>query len=142
MSKINKGRVLLGGLVAGLVLNILDCLVDWLIIVDGWAEAMAYLDLQPPESLLIAASIVIDFLIGFFIVWLYAAIRPRYGAGPKTAVLAGLAVWFICWLIGWGSTAFIVYPCELVRIVIVAGLAECVLAALAGSWVYKEEEIG
>lgn len=22
---------------------------------------------------------------GIFIVWLYAAIRPRYGAGPKTA---------------------------------------------------------
>ena len=73
---------------------------------------------------LIAASIVIDFLIGIFIIWLYAAIRPRYGAGPETAIITGLAVWFICLLIGWGSTAFTVYPCELVRVVIVAGLAE------------------
>ena len=142
MSKINKGRVFLGGLVAGLVLNILDCLVDWAIIGEGWAKAMTNLDLHPPENLLVAASIVICFLIGIFIVWLYAAIRPRYGPGPKTAIISGLAVWFICWLIGWGSTAFIVYPCELVRVVIVAGLVEAVVAALAGGWVYKENEIG
>ena len=142
MGNINKGRVLLGGLAAGLVLNILDWVVDLIFIGDGWDQALAYLNLHPPENLLIAASIVIDFLIGIFIVWLYAAIRPRYGAGPKTAVIAGLAVWFICLLIGWGSTAFIVYPCELVRVVIVAGLAECILAALAGGWLYKENEIG
>ena len=142
MGNINKGRVLLGGLAAGLVLNILDWVVNQAIIGDGWGQALAYLNLHPPENLLIAASILIDFLIGIFIVWLYAAIRPRYGAGPKTAVIAGLAVWFICLLIGWGSTAFIVYPCELVRVVIVAGLAECILAALAGGWLYKENEIG
>src|SRR5207249_3963498 len=33
------------------------------------------------------------FLVGIFAVWLYAAIRPRYGAGPKTALCAGAAVW-------------------------------------------------
>ena len=31
--------------------------------------------------------------LGIAAVWLYAAIRPRYGAGPRTAVIAGLAVW-------------------------------------------------
>jgi hypothetical protein len=29
------------------------------------------------------------FLIGIFAIWLYAAIRPRHGPGPKTAVCAG-----------------------------------------------------
>ncbi|HSE60477.1 MAG TPA: hypothetical protein VLA99_17380 [Nitrospiraceae bacterium] len=27
--------------------------------------------------------------------WLYAAIRPRFGAGPKTALYAGLGVWVL-----------------------------------------------
>jgi hypothetical protein len=30
-----------------------------------------------------------------WIMWLYAAIRPRYGPGPKTAAVAGFALWFI-----------------------------------------------
>ena len=38
------------------------------------------------------------FLVGIFAVWLYAAIRPRYGAGPKTALCAGAAVWGIGYL--------------------------------------------
>jgi hypothetical protein len=33
------------------------------------------------------------FLVGIFAVWLYAAIRPRYGDGPKTALCAGAVVW-------------------------------------------------
>ena len=38
------------------------------------------------------------FLVGIFAVWLYAAIRPRYGAGPKTALCAGAAVWGLGYL--------------------------------------------
>ena len=40
-----------------------------------------------------------SFLIGLFAGWLYAAIRPRYGAGPKTALCAGLFVWFLGYLL-------------------------------------------
>ena len=32
-------------------------------------------------------------------IWLYAAIRPRYGPGPGTAVRAGLAAWFFSGLL-------------------------------------------
>ena len=31
--------------------------------------------------------------VGILTVWLFAAIRPRHSAGPKTAISAGLAVW-------------------------------------------------
>jgi hypothetical protein len=31
--------------------------------------------------------------IGFLLVWTYAAMRPRFGPGPKTAVMATLPVW-------------------------------------------------
>jgi len=29
------------------------------------------------------------------LVWLYAAIRPRFGPGPATAAKAGVAAWFV-----------------------------------------------
>jgi hypothetical protein len=41
----------------------------------------------------IATNVVITFLIGILIVWLYAAIRPRFGPGMKTATYAALVVW-------------------------------------------------
>ena len=32
---------------------------------------------------------------GIVSIWLYAAIRPRYGSGPKTAAIAAIAVWLL-----------------------------------------------
>lgn len=141
MGKINWGRVLLGGLLAGLVLNILDWLVHQAILGDQWVKVMTELNKQPPTCGAFVGMVVMTFLVGIFIVWLYAAIRPRYGAGPKTAVCAGFAVWFIWWLLGFGGTMFLdFFPCTLVYSGIGFGLVESVLAALAGGWVYKEEE--
>ncbi len=140
MGKINKGRVLLGGLLAGLVINIIEWVVHGAILGEQWSEVLASLNLQWPAGGEIVVGVVKFFLIGIFIVWLYAAIRPRYGAGPKTAVLAGLAVWFIAWLLAWGGSVYTMFPCGLVGTTVGIGLAQTVLAALAGGWVYKEEE--
>ena len=142
MGKINKGRVLLGGLLAGLALNIIHMLIQMAILSEQWIEAGAALNLQPMAGYDIVVGVVKMFLVGIFLVWLYAAIRPRYGAGPKTAVVAGLAVWFICWLIGWGCNVYMIFPCGLVGTTVGIGLVEVVLVALVGGWVYKENEIG
>ena len=143
MGKINKGRVLLGGLLAGLVINIIEFVVHQVILGEQWHEAVAALNLQPWSRVEFVVWAVMMFLVGIFIVWLYAAIRPRYGAGPKTAVCAGFAVWFILWLIGFGGMIFMdLLPCNLVGTGVGLGLVEVVVAALAGGWVYKEDEIG
>jgi hypothetical protein len=39
--------------------------------------------------------ITTDFLLGLVVVWLYAAMRPRFGPGPRTAMVAAAAVWFV-----------------------------------------------
>ena len=36
-----------------------------------------------------------DFLLGIILVWLYAAMRPRYGAGPRNALMAAFFVWLV-----------------------------------------------
>jgi hypothetical protein len=43
-------------------------------------------------------TIGITFVLGILAVWTYAAIRPRFNAGPKTALCAGLAVWAMSYL--------------------------------------------
>ena len=38
------------------------------------------------------------FFYGVIAVWVYAAIRPRFGPGPRTALRAGLVVWLVGYL--------------------------------------------
>src|SRR5467141_1316418 len=96
MAHTNRSRVILGGLLAGLVINIGEFITNGVFLKDAWAQAMQALG-RPSE--IPGSAIVIfniwGFLLGIASVWLYAAIRPRYGAGPKTAIRAGLVTWAV-----------------------------------------------
>jgi len=72
------------------------------------------------------------------LVWLYASIRPRYGPGPKTAVVAGLALWLITHLAfaAWWFTGL--FSFGLVAASAAGGLVAAVAGALAGGALYKE----
>lgn len=140
MAKVNKGRIILGGLLAGLVLNAGEYLLNDSVLCEQWQTAMSALNLPQPGGCAISAMVVLMFLVGIFTIWLYAAIRPRYGAGPKTALCAGLAVWIIYCVLGFGSTLIMgMFPLRLVLTAIGWELVEIPLAALAGAWLYKEE---
>ena len=139
MGKINVGRVIVGGLLAGVVMNIGEFILNEPILGDQWTAAMAALNKPPISGSMIVWFILQTFVIGIGLTWLYAAMRPRFGAGPKTAVWAGLAVWFFAILCGFGSTAILgLFPGKLVGIVLVWDLIEVPLATLAGAWLYKE----
>ncbi len=139
MAKINLGRVVLGGLLAGVVLNVGEFILNQPILGEDWDAAMRALNLEPVAGAAVALYVLWSFVMGIAIVWIYAAIRPRFGAGPKTAVIAGLAVWFLVWLMGFGGTMITgMFPAGLVTITILWGIVEVSLAALAGGWLYKE----
>ena len=93
MSGINTGKVITGGLVAGLAFNVLDFLNNYLIVGEDFRANATRLGLDPAVSEStqgMATWVIIDFLMGLLVVWTYAAIRPRFGACPKTAIIAGL----------------------------------------------------
>src|SRR5712691_7867613 len=96
MGRINIGRVILGGIVAGIVGDILGFLVDGVMLAPQWAAGMRALGRAEFSVSQNVVFNIIGLVYGILMVWLYAAIRPRYGAGPKTAVCAGLAVWAAC----------------------------------------------
>jgi hypothetical protein len=95
----------------------------------------------PSESVwMMVMYIVLNFAIGLAIVWLYAAIRPRFGPGPRTAVMAGFFVWFVAWFLGFGSASMsFLIPAALVVPSLIWGVIELCVAALAGGWAYREE---
>jgi hypothetical protein len=75
---------------------------------------------------------------GVWVMWLYAAVRPRYGAGPKTAVVTGLSWWVVSSLADatWGS--FRLVPVSALLPLSVVSLPEMIAATMVGAWLYKE----
>jgi hypothetical protein len=142
MGRINWGRVFLGGLLAGVVINVGEFLFHAVLFKDQMAEAMRALG-KDPATVMTGSAVVIwnilGFLTGIGAVWLYAAIRPRYGAGAKTAAIAGVGAWFISRFLGAvGEMNMGVFPQSIILIGLVWGLVELIVATTAGAWVYKE----
>src|SRR5882762_7518524 len=92
--KINFGRVLLGGFVAGLLMNVGEWLLNDKVLGSQMKNFFAHHNFPLPEGKAIAVAVVMVFVLGIVMILGYAAIRPRFGPGPKTAIIAGLFAWF------------------------------------------------
>jgi hypothetical protein len=136
MGKINWPRVLGCGLLAGVVWIILGSGVTALLGRDF--TALPNNRLGAPTAGFIIVNVVLDLVEGISILWLYAAIRPRYAPGAKTAVIAAFAWWFIVSLgdATWCSFGF--FPPRTVIPLILGTLPALVLATLGGAKFYKE----
>lgn len=138
MGTINLRGVILGGLVAGLVLNVFDFLMYGVVLAADMEAAMQAVG-KSMEGQPIWLYVLLDFLFGIWIVWLYAMIRPRYGPGPRTAVIAGLFVWVgLGVLHAIGEAPMGIVPTRLWAIVVAVFLVVAPLAALAGARFYSE----
>src|SRR3989442_6592130 len=139
MGRINWGRVVWGGLLAGLVLNVVDAIVYGKWLAPDYAAAMQALGKPGSMSSLIPLFVVLDFVYGIGLLWVYAAIRPRFGAGPKTAVIAGVALWFFVGLLhAVGDAPMGLMPARLMTIGTVVALILMPVATVVGAYVYKE----
>jgi len=141
MNKINVGRVLLGGLLAGVVLNIGEFLLNGVILAKEMEADFSRLNLptQMGASFYVTVTVV-TFILGIAIVYLYAAIRPRFGPGVKTAICAGLIAWFFVYVyVGVIYSGLGIVSTSLTVKGIIWGLFEYAIGAVAGAWLYKEE---
>ena len=139
MGKINWTRVILGGLVAGAVINIFEYVLNGVVLAKDMQAAISALGRQESGGALVMFT-VWGFLVGFFAVWLYSAIRPRYGAGVKTALCAGAAVWCLGYLLASVTPlALHLFPSRLMAIGLAVGLVEVLVGTVVGAWLYREE---
>jgi hypothetical protein len=140
MGKINMGRVLLGGLLTGLIMNIGEFLFNGVLMAERMKEEFRRLNLpSEPSGRTVALWVVLTFILGIAIVYLYALIRPRLGPGVKTAICAGLIAWFFVILYtGLSCNAMGLFSTGLMWTGVVWGLVEYAIAAVAGAWLYKE----
>ena len=140
MGKTNWKRVFLGGVVAWIVLEILFVVALKIYLKGFWDPAILAVnpDFEDTTGLQLI-YLVFHLVAAILAVWLYSAIRPRLGAGPKTALIAGLFVWFfygLCFGLNAGAMGLI--PTNVLVADSLTTLVQYVVATLAGAWVYKE----
>ena len=142
MASIRWGRVIAGGLLAGLIMNVGEAILHGALLARAGTEAYLALGRTvPADPTYLASLIALTFAQGVAAVWLYAAIRPRYGPGPGTALRAGLAVWFFSAVYAalYLHSGFAgIFPPGVVWPPVAWELVEFPLATLAGAAVYKE----
>jgi hypothetical protein len=139
MNRINVGRVVLGGLLAGLIINIGEVVLNAVVLASEMEALTQARNVPPVGGSAIAGFVMMCFALGIGIVWVYAAIRPRFGAGIGTAVVAGIAVWLLSF--GWGilgDTLMQFIPTNIMGIALVWSFVEVLAGAIAGAWLYRE----
>src|SRR5262245_52063720 len=142
MAAINTGKVVTGGLVAGLVANAIDFVTNTYVLAPDWQAVAVARNLDPAafQSPAVAGTwIAVDFLFGILLVWTYAAIRPRFGAGPSTAIVGAVAIYASATLVVFGFTMMGLLTMTMFVKGSIAALVSTVAASVAGAAMYKEE---
>jgi hypothetical protein len=138
MGKINWSRVFLGGLAGGVIVLAVDIFVNGVLFGNEWKAAYEKLG-HPPAASGLIILVIWALLVGICATWLYAAARPRFGPGPKTAVKTGFAFWIFGYgLPTIGLLSFYIFPPHLPIVSAAGGIAGAILASLMGGWVYRE----
>jgi hypothetical protein len=142
MGSINTQKLVIGGLVAGFVLCVVNYLTYTFVLGTQMTEAMAAISPTLPTLMAAKRAVVggigTSFVLGIATVWLYAAIRPRFGPGPKSAMMAAFAAWVVL------SVGYAPYylnrmmTLELWTMAAVLGLVALTIASLVGAKLYTE----
>lgn len=139
---LNLRKVITGGLLAGFVIIILNILAQLVLMdrvlreMNTWIPGSA--DRMSMGAGAIAAGIIMKFVIGIILVWLYAAIRPRFGPGPRTASYVALTIWIL------GAIFFSDFPLmgmmsgASYALLEIMQLVTLLIATLVGAWTYAE----
>ena len=93
---------------------------------------------RPLVTVLRLGSFSLNAVAGIWAVWLYAAVRPCYGAGAKTAAIAGFSWWLIATIATcqWADIGFV--PLRDLVGVTVASLPTLIAVTIAGAWSYEK----
>ena len=139
----NTKKVLIGGFAAGVVMIVIDYVINGFILgarmkaeSDAFKPGMAD---QMMGSSMIVSSIVMDLVLGIALVWTYAAIRPRFGPGMKTATYVAFLFWILAGIFLSGYMHMGMMSMGLWWAFAFTGLINFLIAAWVGARVYSED---
>lgn len=142
MVEMNIGKLALGGIAAGVTTFMLTGLVNATVLAGAlkdWSHETGSALHPPAQPVALSLWCVMSLLIGIAGVWFYAAITPRFGAGYKTALIAGLALWVANkFAVCFDLTALGIFPRPLLAGLALGGLLAIEGGLLVGAWLYQK----
>jgi hypothetical protein len=140
MAKINWGRLVVGSLVAAVIMFFTDGFIHERLVNTDWHSVYEGLRAAEPEEhgSNVAYFALFELGRGFIAMLFYATMRVYFGAGPKTAIIAGIASWVAFSFAG--PAQFIPLGFFSTALWLKVGalhLITSILATLAGAWLYK-----
>lgn len=135
---VNVTSVLTSGLVAWLVI-IASGMLMVPVVGPQMDAALAARHVPPLSGPAVVYFAAWSLVLGVSLVWLYAAVRPRLGPGPRTAATVSLFLWLVSYV---GANASLVaygfLPVSLTVVGTLWGLVELVVAGQVGARLYRE----
>jgi hypothetical protein len=142
---INTQKVLIGGIAAGVVMNVVDFVSNKFILGARMAaETEAFkpgMSAAMMTTSVMVSYIVMDLVLGILLVWTYAAIRPRFGPGLKTAVYAAILFWLLAGIFYSGYLHMGMMSTGLWSSFAFVGLVNFVLSGWVGAKLYSEDVV-
>jgi hypothetical protein len=141
MNKIKVNQLLLAGLVTLLVFIFVEFVLESLIfsqLCGRWIEDWySKLSLNAWGTSNIILNIVIALVNCTLLTWLYAALRPMFGVGSRTALAASAFAFLFRSAFAFNGVNLGIYPLRIALIELGYQLVELPIAILAGARVYE-----
>ncbi len=140
---INTRKVIVGGVAAGVVVGVIDFVFNGIVIAEQNEAALNALNPDLAGNLeggsFLAFIVVLNLMWGLLIAWTYALMRPRYGAGSRTAFFAALQVWCVVTLVSMFMAFIGMFPWSLLALGSVVAALEFLIGANIAGYLYAEE---
>lgn len=141
MNRIQINRLLVAGLVTLLTFLALELIWEGLIASLLLGDAMEVLASYPNLSHWTVSNHVVNLAIAlgncFMLIWLYASLRPMFGVGPRTALIASSFMFVFIFAFGLNYTNLGLFPLRLTLLDSLNLLIELPLALIAGAHIYE-----
>jgi hypothetical protein len=141
MDKIKVKRLLVAGLITLFVFVVVEYILEFVgfeafIGLGKWIDQLLY----GPSGWSVSnhiLNLLIALVNSIMLIWMYAALRPMFGVGPKAALIASGFAYAFIFSISINFTDSRLYPIQPALIELFYQLIEIPVAILAGAYYYE-----
>jgi hypothetical protein len=127
-------RVVLCGLVAGLIINIIEWGAHHWVLDADWRSAFHALGKEPKGW---STFIPANFWLGVLAVFGYRWCAAHYGPGIRSALRTSVVVWLVFWVIPMlALQPMELFPNRLLALTVIVGLIDAPAGTIVGAWLF------
>ena len=137
-NSINIKKVITGGFIAGMIINIIDTPNGVLISGPAIIEFLKVHGIAP-NPLVPAYFLPLHIVYGIMLVWVYAAFIPKFGEGKRNAIYATLIIMVPTRLFSLGFVVMGLLPFHLFLTLSTSVIIGFFIGGIVGGWYYSKQ---